>query len=82
MEESANRHYNAAYIYWVGDKVWLNLRNIHTDRLSKKLDYKHAKFIVLEKISTHAYCLDVLESIYNIFHTALLRSASKNPFLS
>jgi hypothetical protein len=80
MEESANRHRDAAYTYQVGDKVWLDLRNIRTDRPSKKLDYKHAKFTVLEKIGTHAYWLDVLGSIHNIFHTALLRPASENPF--
>ena len=59
MEESANRHRDAAYNYQVGDKVWLDLRNIHTDRPSKKLDYRHAKFTVLEKVGTHAYRLDV-----------------------
>jgi hypothetical protein len=82
MEESANRHRDVAYMYWVGDKVWLNLYNIRTDRLSKKLDYKHAKFTVLEKISTYTYYLDVPGSIHNVFHTALLRPASENPFPS
>jgi hypothetical protein len=55
MEESANRHRDIGYTYRVGDKVWLDLRNIHIDRLSKKLDYKHAKFTVLEKIGMYAY---------------------------
>jgi hypothetical protein len=82
MEESANRHRDAAYTYRVGDKVWLDLRNIRTDRPSKKLDYKHAKFTVLEKIGTHAYRLDVPGNIHNVFHTALLRPASENPFPS
>jgi hypothetical protein len=82
MEESANQHRDAAYTYRVGDKVWLNLRNIRTDRPSKKLDYKYAKFTILEKIGTHAYRLDVPGNIYNVFHTALLRPASENPFPS
>ena len=82
MEESANRHRDAAYTYRVGDKVWLDLRNIRTDRPSKKLDYKHAKFTILEKIGTHAYRLDVPGNIHNVFHTALLRPASENPFPS
>lgn len=82
MEESANRHRDAAYNYQVGDKVWLDLRNIHTDRPSKKLDYRHAKFTVLEKVGTHAYRLDINGKIHNVFHTALLRPAAQNPFPS
>jgi hypothetical protein len=66
----------------VGDKVWLDLYNICTDQPSKKLDYKHAKFMVLEKIGTYAYYLDIPGSIHNVFYTALLRPASKNPFPS
>ena len=62
--------------------MWLDLYNIRTDRPSKKLDYKHAKFTILEKIGTHAYRLDVPGNIHNVFHTALLRPASENPFPS
>ncbi|KAE8548987.1 hypothetical protein EYB25_009370 [Talaromyces marneffei] len=82
MEESANRHRDAAYDYRIGDKVWLNLRNIRTNRPSKKLDDRHAKYTVLEKVGTHAYRLDVGGQIHDVFHTSLLRPASQNPFPS
>jgi hypothetical protein len=38
QEESANRSRTEGPAFRVGDKVWLNLRNVRTSRLSKKLD--------------------------------------------
>jgi hypothetical protein len=37
---------------------------------------------VLKAISLHAYQLDTLLGIYNMFHISLLRPAMDNPFLS
>ena len=82
QEEYANRHRQAAPAYQVGQKVWLDLRNIKTNRPSKKLDARHAKFTVLEKIGSHAYRLDTPTGIHNVFHTYLLRPAADDPFPS
>ncbi|KAM4057323.1 reverse transcriptase (RNA-dependent DNA polymerase) [Hirsutella rhossiliensis] len=41
-----------------GDKVWLRLRNIRSNRPSKKLDWLSAKYTVLETIGSHACRLD------------------------
>jgi transposase InsO family protein len=82
MEDIANRRREAAPEYKVGQKVWLDLRNIRTDRPSKKLDARHAKYTVLEKIGSHAYRLDVPGTIHDVFHTSLLRPAGENPFPS
>ena len=49
QEEYTNHHWNVAPIYQPGSKVWLDLRDIRTDRPSKKLDARHAKFTVLDK---------------------------------
>jgi hypothetical protein len=49
QEEYANRHRQAAPAYDVGNKVWLDLRFINTDRPSKKLDICHRKFTVLKR---------------------------------
>ncbi|KAH0345010.1 hypothetical protein KCU83_g8031, partial [Aureobasidium melanogenum] len=38
QERQANRHRNPSPAYKTGDKVWLNLKNVRTDRPSKKLE--------------------------------------------
>jgi hypothetical protein len=63
----------------VGDKVWLVTTNIQTKRPMKKLDNKKVgPFTISEKISSHAYRLDLPKTmrIHNVFHINLL-SASK-----
>jgi hypothetical protein len=68
--------------FHVGDKVWLNLKNIKTDRPSKKLDDKNAKFTVIEVVDSHAYRLDTPPGIDNVFHVSLLRPAGTDPLPS
>jgi hypothetical protein len=82
QEEYANRRREPAVDYQVGDKVWLDLRNIRTDRPCKKLDVRHAKYTVLEKVGSHAYKLDTPPGIHPVFHTSLLRPASNDPLPS
>jgi hypothetical protein len=82
QEEYANRHRDPAFDYKVGDKVWLDLRNVRTDRPCKKLDTRHAKYTVLEKVGSHAFKLDTPPGIHPVFHTWLLRPASDNPLPS
>ena len=60
--------------------MWLNLKNITTDRPCKKLDWKNAKYTVLEVISSHSYRLDTPPGIHNVFHTSLLKRAAADPF--
>lgn len=76
QEESANRHRNIAPSYKVGDKVWLNLRNVRTARASKKLDVRAAKYTVLEVVNPSSYRLDTPPGIHNVFNVDLLRPAS------
>jgi hypothetical protein len=47
--------------------------------LSKKLDYKNAKFTIIEVISSHSYRLDTPPRIHNVFYTTLLRPAVNDP---
>jgi hypothetical protein len=79
QERSANRTRDQAPSYKVGDKVWLRLENIKTDRPSKKLDARHAKFTVTEVIGSHSYRLDTPPGIRNVFHPRLLRPANSSP---
>ena len=79
QEKAANRGRVQALVYRVGDKVWLSLENIATDRPSKKLDAKYAKYTVIEIVSSHSYKLDTLLRIYNVFYIRLLKPAKSSP---
>ncbi|KAJ6436816.1 Nitrogen assimilation transcription factor nit-4 [Purpureocillium lavendulum] len=82
QERAANKHKKAAPNYKVGDWVYLDLRNVKTARPSKKLDWLHAKYRVIEQTSSHSYKLDVPGRIHPVFHVDLLRPASANPLPS
>jgi len=55
---------------------------VKTDRQSKKLDVRNAKYTVLERIGSHAYRLNTPPGIHNVFHTWLLRPAASDPLPS
>jgi hypothetical protein len=82
QEEFANQHRQPAISFRVGDKVWLNLKNIKTDRPSKKLDDKNGKFTVTEVVNSHVYRLNTPPGIDNVFHVSLLRPAGTDPLPS
>jgi len=66
----------------VGDEVWLLCRNVKTTRPSMKLNFKRlGKFRILQKVSSHAYKLDLPVSIkvYPVFHVSLLEPAATDP---
>lgn len=80
--EYANRKRIPPPAYQTGDEVWLLRRNIHTTRPSAKLDFKKiGKFKVVERIGSHAYKLDLPDTmnIHPVFHVSLLEPASNNP---
>ncbi|KAI0992102.1 hypothetical protein K3495_g16084, partial [Podosphaera aphanis] len=82
-EDYANRHRAIPPSYQVGDKVFLNAKNIKTGRPSKKLDWKNlGPFRIAEVISSHSYRLHLpedLRSVHPVFHTSLLRPDPDNP---
>ena len=82
QEVNANRSRQPAVKFNPGDKVWLSLKNITSERPSKKLDWRNAKFTVIKAVGSHAYQLNTPEGIHNVFHTNLLRLAQSNPFPS
>jgi len=81
-EGYANRYRLLSERFNVGDKVWLSLKNIATDRPCKKLDWKNAKYTVKELVGSHAVRLDTPPGIHDVFHVMLLRKASTDPLPS
>ena len=71
-----------SYDFKKENKIWLNLKNIHTDWLCKKFDVKNVKYIIVKKISSHFFCLNTLLKIHNVFHSVMLQSAAINSFSS
>jgi len=78
QKETMNWKRQQSYNFKKEDKVWLNLKNIHTDCLCKKFDAKNVKYTIVKKISSHSFCLNTLLSIHNVFHSVMLQSAAMN----
>ncbi len=78
QKEVMNQKRQQSYNFKKEDKIWLNLKNIHTDCLCKKFDAKNVKYIIVKKISSHFFCLNTLLSIHNVFHSIMLQSTVMN----
>jgi hypothetical protein len=68
--------------FQVGDKVWLDSRNIKTSRPTKKLDDKwFGPFPIVKVISDNAYKLKLTPAfakVHPVFHITLLRKANED----
>lgn len=82
MEDYANKSRTEAEIFKLGDKVWLNLKNIQTLQLSKKLSWVNAKYQVLRVIDTHTVELNTPSGKWPHFHVDLLKRAAVDPLPS
>lgn len=82
QQDQANRNRQVAPIYRVGDKVWLHLRNISSYRPSKKLDWLHAKYTVINVPTPHTVELSVPRGVHPVFHIDLIRPAASDPLPS
>jgi len=74
-EEYANKHRAEAPRYTIGQSVWVNTKNMKTNRPMKKGDDKWAGPFPVQKVYKRA-CLLTLPSdvrIFPVFHTSLLR---------
>ncbi|QRW17963.1 Retrotransposable element Tf2 protein [Rhizoctonia solani] len=68
--------------YTIGEKVWLDAKNVEIQSNSNKLDPKRlGPFEVTKKISSHAYRLKLPESlkIHDVFYIGLLSKSHKSP---
>ncbi len=76
QKKMINQKRQQLYDFKKENKIWLNLKNIHTDQLCKKFDVKNVKYIIVKKISSHFFCLNTLSEIHNVFHSVMLQSAA------
>lgn len=81
QEKYSNNKEYVSISYKVGDKVWLNIKNINSDRPCKILNWIHGKYTITKTFpnSAHFYELDTPKGTHNRFHTSLLRPVNKNP---
>jgi transposase InsO family protein len=83
QEKQTNRHRKEARSYKVGDKVWLKLdKQYRTGRQSRKLDWKSAKYTVIDVVNSHSVKLDTPPGHHPVFHVDRLRLASSDPLPS
>ena len=81
-EARANKHCTPAPVYRVGDKVWLNAKNLQRARPTEKLSARHeGPFNIIEALSPVTYRLELPPSMQNhpVFHTNLLLPTADNP---
>lgn len=81
-EDNANRFRRQPEQFKVGDKVWLDLRNVKTPQLSKKLAWLHAKYEVTAVPNPLTVELNVPGNIHNRFHVELIKRAGTDAFPS
>ena len=82
QQEQYDRYRLHAPDFHPGDLIWLDARNIRTDRNSRKLDNpRMGPFWVNAKILAHAYCLDLPRylSIHDMQPVGLLELGSSDP---
>ncbi|QRW22121.1 Retrotransposable element Tf2 protein [Rhizoctonia solani] len=81
-KERMTRNQGTVPEYSVGEKVWLDGKNVELRTNSNKLDPKQlGPFKIVEKISSHAYRLELPETlkIHDVFYVGLLSKSHKSP---
>jgi hypothetical protein len=78
-----DRKKNASSEYVVEDEIWLFIKNIKTERSSRKLNHKWIESYKVKKILKNAYQLNLSQStkIHDIFHISLLRKVAINSLI-
>jgi hypothetical protein len=83
QQEIHDKHRDPPQAYRVGDKVWLDMRNIRLrDGRKRKFVRLHEQFKILEVLGNDAYRLNTPRGISPTFHAKLLRPVASDPFPS
>lgn len=84
MEEQTNHKRSAVPLFRIGDKEWLNLRNVSTPQPPQKLAWKNTKYKIHNNkvVFPHVVELDVLSKIFPRFHVQLIKKSYQAPLPS
>ena len=80
-QDAANSRRLPEPIFKIRDLVWLDAKNITTQRPSRKLDHKHLGPFPIEKIlPPNSYRLTLPDTMHNylVYHVSLLQKAAEN----
>ena len=75
MKKQYNRKQRNPQELKIGDDIWLEVKNIHSNQLSKKLDQKrYGLFRIMKEIGQEVFQLKLPEGwiIHNVFNEDLL----------
>jgi hypothetical protein len=81
QKETMNQKRQQSYDFKKEDKIWLNLKNIHTDHLCKKFNAKNDKYTIVKKINSHSFCLNTLSVFITCFTLLCFNQQSWTLFL-
>lgn len=82
QQEATNRSRRPAEKFLKGDMVWFAMRNIKTNRPSKKFDWLQVKYKVMEVPTPLTVVLDLPGSLHKTVHVDLLERAANDPLPS
>ena len=81
-QDYANERRTPAPIFREGDEVWLNVKNVATERPSRKLDHRRlGLFKITKVVSDWAYRLEFPRNIrmHPVQHVSLLSPVANDP---
>jgi hypothetical protein len=82
QQEYTDKHRLRTTVYLPGDLVWLNAKNLRTNRPSRKLDSKcHGPFPVIKEVGKYTYELELppTMNVHPVFHVSLLEPIRGDP---
>ena len=79
QQEASDVSRRPAEKFRVGDKVWFSLRNVKTNRPSRKLDWLQAKYTVVSVPTPLTVTLDLPGDLHKTVHVDLLERAADDP---
>jgi len=79
QQEATDQSRRPAEQFRKGDSVWFSLRNVKTNRPSRKLDWLQAKYRVIDVPTPLTVTLDLPGDLHKTVHVDLLERAADDP---